>query len=48
MPRTSWVIVSRMKLRKSREPYCEDASDRATSVSENTTPAMVIIEPAMV
>ena len=48
VPRTNWVAVSRMKLRRSRGPNCEDASERATKVSEKTTPAMVIIDPAMV
>lgn len=37
-----------MKLRRIRGPNCDEASDNATKVSENTTPAIVIIEPAMV
>ena len=48
MPITTWLIASRMKLRRSRGPNCEEASVRAIKVSEKTTPAMVIIEPATV
>ena len=48
VPSTTWLLVSRMKLRSSRGPNCDEASDRATRVREKTTPAMVIIEPATV
>lgn len=37
-----------MKLRSKRGPSCDEASDSATSVIENTVPAMAIIEPATV
>ena len=48
VPSTTWLVVSRMKLRSRRGPNCDDASDSATRVIEKTTPAMVIIEPAIV
>jgi len=34
-------------LRSRPGPNWDEASDKATSVIENTTPAIVIIEPAM-
>ena len=48
VPSTAWLDLSRMKFRSSRGPSCDDARDSATSVIENTTPAMVTIELAMV
>ena len=48
VPMTTWLVVSRMKLRSRRGPNCEEASVSATRVSEKTTPAMVIMDPAMV
>src|SRR5665811_1717306 len=47
VPSTIWVLVSRMKLRSKRGPSCDEVRDRATRVIEKTTPAMVIIDPAM-
>ena len=38
---------SRMKLRKTFDVYWLDANDSATMVMEKTTPATVIIEPAI-
>ena len=37
-----------MKLRSTREVYCVEACASATMVIENTTPATVIIEAAIV
>jgi hypothetical protein len=37
-----------MKLRSRRGPNWDEASDSATSVIENTVPAMAIIDPATV
>jgi len=48
VPSTTWLAVSRMKLRSSRGPSWDDASDSATSVIEKTVPAMAIIDPATV
>ncbi len=48
VPRTTCVAESRMKLRSRRGPSWDEASDRATNVIEKTTPAMVIIDPAMI
>ena len=48
VPSTTWLAVSRMKLRSRRGPNCDEASDIATSVIENTVPAMAIIDPATV
>ncbi len=48
VPSTAWLPRSRMKLRSRRGPNCDEASVSATMVMENTTPATVIIEPAIV
>ena len=45
VPSTTWFAVSRMKLRSSRGPNWDEASDSTTSVIEKTVPAMAIIEP---
>ena len=45
-PSTTWLPLSRMKLRSTREVYWADARVRATIVIENVTPAMVAIDPA--
>ena len=37
-----------MKLPSTRGPNCDDASESATTSTENVTPATVIMEPAMV
>jgi hypothetical protein len=47
VPRTTCVVESRMKTRNRRGPSWDEASERATSVIEKTTPAIVIIDPAM-
>ena len=47
VPRTTCVMRSRMKLRSRRGPSWDEVSERATNVIEKTTPAMVIIDPAM-
>ena len=39
---------SRMKLRRTRDPYCCEAIESATDASEKVTLAAVIIEPATV
>ena len=48
VPSTSWLPVSRMKLRSSRGPNWVEAWVRVTMVMENPTPATVITEPARV
>ena len=47
VPSTTWLPRSRMKLRKSRGPNCEEASCRVSMVIEKVRPATVIIELAM-
>ena len=37
------MCVSDMNVRNSREPYCDDAMDSVTSVTENTIPTMETI-----
>lgn len=37
-----------MKLRSKRGVNCDEARERTTSVMENTTPAIVVIEAAMI
>lgn len=46
-PITSWAWRSRTKVRITRGENCWLASCRLTTVSENTTPAVVIIAPAI-
>lgn len=46
-PSTVWLMRSHIKLRSTRDVYWLDASERATMVIENTTPATVIMELAM-
>ena len=48
VPSETWLPRSRMKLRSSSGPNCEEASCRATMVIENVTLVIVIIEPATV
>lgn len=47
-PSTTWLPRSRMKFTSRRGPNWEDVSDSATMVTENETPATVIMEPARV
>ena len=47
-PRTVWFVRSLMKLRRTRDEYWLAANDSETMVMEKTTPATVIIEPAIV
>ena len=47
VPSTSWLPRSRMKLRNSRGPNCEEASCRVSMVMEKVSPATVIIELAI-
>jgi hypothetical protein len=48
VPSTTWLPGSRRKWRSSRGPYCELVSDSATIVIEKTTPAVPIIDPAII
>gem|GEM_PF-5337807 len=48
MPSTSWLPVSSMKLRTRRGPNWLEVRLNTTMVRENTTPATVIMDPAMV
>jgi hypothetical protein len=48
VPRTNWILLSRMKFRSRRGPNCEDARLRATMVMEKVTPVTVIMDAAMV
>jgi len=47
-PRTVWFVRSLMKFRSTLDEYWLEANDSDTIVIENTTPATVIIEPAIV
>ena len=48
MPRTNCVPRSFSKVRRRRGPNCEEASVSDTIVTEKTTPATVMVEPAIV
>jgi hypothetical protein len=48
VPITTWLPRSRMKFRSSRGPNWLEASVSAATVMENTTPATVMTEPAIV
>ena len=47
-PNTVWLIRSLINPSNSLGPYWEEANERTTIVIEKTTPAIVIIEPAIV
>ena len=47
VPSTSWLPRSAVKLRSTRGPKCDEVCASAVTVIENTTPATVMVEPAI-